>query len=1039
MRRTISELALGHDRLLLALVVGLMAFGAYSYRDLPAQEDPKITIREAVITTAYPGLPAEQVEVLVTKTLELAVRSIPEIHEIRSVSLPGRSILHAEIRQGVPAARFDQVWDNVRSEIDAVRADLPAGTGPTIVDDDFGDVAVLTVALLWDEAFDAGERADMAQHVADMLFQVEGTKRVSLLGMQEERIFIEIENARLARLGLAPAELVRALQDQNIIRPGGTLDADGQQLAIQPTGNLETVEELGDLLISVPGRAETVELRDLARIRRGVEDPPRRTAYLDGQPAIVFAISKDDAVDVLDFTPAMERRLADVMETLPAGYSMRTITRQADVVARAVNGVSLSVLQTIVVVSLVVVLFLGLRTGLIVGAIVPATILLTLAVMNFVGIPLERMSLATLIIALGLLVDDGIIMAEDFKARLDEGESRDEAVRSTSSTLAIPSLTSSLTTILVFLPLMLADSDSGEYTRSISLVVLIALLISWALSLTFTTYFCHRFVKDEDDRRRGRFRRAVDAFFHRLRPLYESALRRTMRVRALFVGVMIGLFALGIWSLGLVPMKFFPDSDRAQVLVYLDLPAGSSMRGTTAVLEEIFTLLEDEERFPHIEHHAAYGGFGGPRFVLSLTPIDPEPSKAFFMIDVGERRHAQPTIDALRRMFAEDLPGVRGRVTKMFLGPSDSSLIEVQIKGPDGDFIHAEAQKIASLLRGLEGTYDVKTDWENRVTEIVVEVDQYRARRAGVSSRDIADALSSYFSGAVVSEFREGDDILPIVVRAQEGERDDLARVETVSVFSRSRGVSVPLMQVASVSHDTSFARIAREDLMRTVTVEAKNHVMSAEAMVPLLDPELAALRRDLPVPYEIEYDGVVGESAEARGSIMESLPLCIALMVFLVIAQFGSFRATSLIFLTVPLVIIGAALGLLVMGASFGFMVILGLYALAGIIINNAVILVDRIQIERDELEETGDEEEDRRRHFDAVISASGRRLRPILMSTTTTILGLMPLILSRDVLFYGQASAIAFGLAVGTVLTLGFVPVLYTFFFGIRPAART
>ncbi len=1042
-RPTLSELAIHHNRFMLAIVIGLILFGAYSYYQLPKQEDPKIEIREAVVTTQYLGMSAEKVELLITKTVEEAIREMPNMAEIRSVSLSGTSIIHAELRQNLESNKFEQQWDELRDKINAVRSALPEGTSPYRVNDDFGNVAVLTVALIADPAFDMGQRQDMAQHIADMMFKVEGTKKIDILGVQQERIFIETENAKLAQLGVSPNQLIEAIRSQNIIRPGGEIDANGKNFIVQPSGNYESLEDIKNTFVTLPNQQETILLRDIATVSRGVVDPPFKTAYYNGKPAIIFAIAKHDNIDVLKFTPKMEAMIAKINQEVPAGYVLENMTRQADVVEDAVFGVSFSVLQTVVVVSIVVIMFLGLRTGLIVGSIVPAAILITLSVMNFVGIPLERMSLATLIIALGLLVDDGIIMAEDFKKRIEDGETRSEAIRNTSGTLAIPSLTSSLTTILVFLPLMLAQSDAGEYTRSISLVVLIALLTSWALSLTFTTYCCYRFVKKEDKCQKNRLRQNINSFFDSLNPMYERALRTIMRARTAFVVVMILLFLVGGWAMNLVPKKFFPDSDRAQVLVYLDMPAGTSMRKTDATIQDILQKIGDEERFPHIKKYAAYGGFGGPRFVLSLTPIDPEPSKAFFMIDVGSRELAEPTITGLRDMFAQEFPGVMGRVTKMFLGPSDSSLIEVQVKGPDKDYIYGIAQQLENLLRDINGTYDIKNDWGSRVTEIKVEVNQQNARRAGISSNDVALALETYFSGRSVSEFREGDDIFPIVFRAAANERNDLGRLESVSVYSSKSGANIPLIQVADIRYETQFARVARENLFRTVTVEAKNHIMSAQSMVPLLQANLKKIEDTLPPGYEIEYAGVVGDSAESQASILANLPLCIAIMALIIIAQFRSYRSTVIVFLTVPLIIIGAALGLLIMQANFGFMVILGLYALAGIIINNAVILIDRINIERNEIKESNDgstlSTDDRNdKNYEAVISASLRRLRPILMSTCTTIIGLMPLILSKDVLFYGQASTIAFGLAMGTVLTLGFVPVMYTFFFGIKPTEK-
>ncbi|MCG8550221.1 MAG: efflux RND transporter permease subunit [Desulfobacterales bacterium] len=1037
---SISKIALKHNRLMLAVVIGLMLFGIVSYQQLPAQEDPKITIREAVITTNYPGMPAEKIELLVTKTIEEAIRKLPQIHEIRSVSMPGTSIIHAETVQTVPGEELSQVWDELRNEIEAVQGGLPQGTGPYIINDDFGDVAVLTVALVADESFGMGERQDMAQHIADMMFKVDGVKKIDILGIQEERIFIETSNTKLAQLGISPNELITAIQNQNIIRPGGIIDADGRNFTIQPTGNFDSVEDIRQALISIPGQEQTIALQDIADIKRTVIDPPLRTAYYNGRQAIVFAIAKNDTSDVLKFTPAMEEMIAKINADIPAGYELQNITRQADVVKTAVYGVSLNVVQTLVIVLIVVIMFLGVRTGLIVGSIVPGVVLITLSIMNFCGIPLERMSLATLIIALGLLVDNGIVVAEDFKKRLEEGERRDDALDNAGGTLAVPLLTSSLTTILVFLPLMLAQSKSGEYTRSISLVILISLMVSWVLCLTMTPYLCHKFIKIPKKDGRNRKPGKVQSFFDNLNPFYEKTLRTTMKARPVFLILIILLFLTGGWAMGLVPVKFFPDSDRSQVLIYLDMPAGTSMRETDSTIQEICTRIQDKKRFPHIEKFAAYGGFGGPRFVLSLTPIDQEPSKGFFMIDVGAREHAEQTIKEIRKMLETEFPNVFGRVTKMFLGPSDSSLIEVQIKGPQENYIYDIAKQIEGLLDDIDGAYDIKNNWENRVTEIQIRVNQQNARRAGVSSFDIAQSLQTYFSGRGITEFREGDDIFPIVLRAKDSERFDLDRIQSVNVYSQSRDANVPLMQVADVNLKTAFARKARENLFRTITVEAKNRIMSAENMAPLLEPGLEKIRESLPPAYEIEYDGVIQDSKESKASLNANLPLCLAIIVILLIGQFRSFRRAGIILMTVPLIIIGASAGLLTMRANFGFMEILGLYALAGIIINNAIVLIDRIDIERRELLDHENEkelsaEERNQNNYEAVISASVRRLRPIVMSTTTTILGLMPLILSKDALFYGLASAISFGLAVGTVFTLGFVPVLYTYFFKLKP----
>ena len=1022
---SLSLLSLRHNRLMLAIVTLLTLYGLYSYITLPTQEDPSITIREAVISTTFPGLPADKVELLITKTLEEAARKLPEIDEIRSVSMTGQSIIHVKIQDRY--FELEQIWDDLRDELEQVRSELPTGTSAPLVNDNFGDVAVLTVALMAGDSYSEGERFDYAQHIRDNLFKVGGVKRIDLLGVLPEQITIKVNNSKLAQTNLSPNQLISILQQQNIIQPGGTVDANGQNFAIQPSGYFETVDDVRNALIPIPGEQESFLLRDIATVEREVVDPPSRTAYYNGEQAIVFAIAKNDHVDVLKFTPAMEREISALNATLPAGMHLDVVTRQADVVENAVNGVSINVLETLTIVCTVVILFLGLRTGLIVGAIVPGVILITIAIMAFSGMVLERMSLATLIISLGVLVDNGIVVAEDFKRRLEDGEDRKQALDMVSRSLSFPLLTSSLTTILVFLPLMLSDSAAGEYTRSISLVILISLMVSWLLSQTITPYLCYHFIPSPTNGSEAS-RPGFSHYFTRLNPLYESGLRRILNFRWLFMLLMIGLFVLGGYGMSKVPAKFFPDSDRAQVLVYLDLPAGSSIRETNRTLEAVFKKLDDKKRFPHINKHVGYGGFGGPRFVLSLTPIDPEPSKGFVMIDVGERKHVAPTIDELRAMFATELPSTSARVTKMFLGPSDSSKIEVQVKGPDKDELYTTAQEIEAILASQPGTYDIKNNWENRVTQIKLDINQQKARRAGISSSDISQTLSTYFSGRNISEFLEGDDILPIVVRGRESQRFDLSRIKSLTIFSQSRNTSVPLTQVADIRYETGFSRIAREDLFRTVTVEAKNTLHNAEEMVPMINADIQTLRKKLPYGYVIEYDGVIEESAKSQRSLNEYLPLCISIIVLLLIAQFRSYRRAAIILLTVPLIVIGAVIGLMVMQGNFGFMVILGLYALAGIIVNNGIVLIERIDAEREELGDDGD-------HAEAVVSASVRRLRPILMSAFTTIFGLVPLMISGDALFYAMASAIAFGLAVGTVLSLGVVPALYSLFFRLTP----
>lgn len=536
-----------------------------------------------------------------------------------------------------------------------------------------------------------------------------------------------------------------------------------------------------------------------------------------------------------------------------------------------------------------------------------------------------------------------------------------------------------------------------------------------------TPFLCYLFIRDKGTKKPNVLQAKVASFFDLLNPAYKSILHFVLKYRAFTIILSVLLFIGAGAAMSTVPVKFFPDSDRAQVLAYIDLPAGSSMRETEAVLNDVFTKLDNKERYSHVDNYAAYGGFGGPRFVLSLTPITPEASKSFIMLNLSDRRYQDETIAKLREDFAEHFPQVNARVTKMFLGPSDSNKIDVQVIGPDKDFIYKTALEIQEIFRQLDGTVEIKNDWENKVIQLDVQIDQARAKRAGLTSADIARSLETFFSGRVISEFREGDDLIPILIRGEAQDRFDLSRIYDINVYSAQRNINVPLEQVADIRFTPQYARIARENLFRTVTIEAKNLYMTAEDMVPLLESQFDEIRAKLPPAHRLEFDGVVKDSKESQASLNANLPLCLAVVMLVLIAQFNSLRRAGIVILTVPLILIGAVLGLLTVQANFGFMVILGLYALAGIIVNNAIVLIDRIDIERKEQDD----------QYEALVEACMRRLRPIVMSTVTTILGLLPLIISQDALFFGMASALAFGLGIGSLLTLGVVPVLYSLLF--------
>lgn len=1017
----ITQLAFTYRKSVFLIMAVLLVNGFFAYFTLPAQEDPTITIREAIVSTSFPGMAPDRIEQLITKKLEEEIRKIPEVKEIKSSSATGVSIIHVKIYDRY--FNLDDIWQNLRNKVTAAHNKMPSGTHTPFVNDEFGDVSVVTLALTAD-GFDLGEMYDIAQHIRDTLYGVAGTKKIEILGRQEERVFLEASNARLSQLGISPQSLINELQKQNIVRSGGQINTGAISFIVEPSGNFNSLADIGDTYINIPNSEDFIALKDVVTLRRDFIDPPDKTAYLNGQSAIFFAISKLPQDNLLEYAPRVLEKINEIESSLPIGYQLNVATYQADQVAKTINGVSVNVLQTLAIVLVVVILFLGLRTGLIVGAIVPFVMLITLSIMQFSDMKLERMSLATLIISLGLLVDNGIVIAEDFKRRLEDGVDRYNAMLQGSKELAIPLLSSSVTTILFFLPLMLAEHVAGEYTRSISLVILITLLTSWILALCVTPLLCYFFITLPDNKKcndgKPQGNKTDPGKFYRY---YESFLHWLLKHKALFMTAMLALFIGSVLSMKYVAKQFFPDSDRTQILVNIDLPNGTSAKETNRQMKDIFTWLEDDSHFGFIESYSAYVGFSGPRFVMSLNPEDPAQNKGFVVLNVKDGTDISATVLQLDEQIEHNFPNVSARVKKMFLGPSDSSTIKIQVKGPDKDVIYKKAQQIIEVLHDVPNTLDIRTDWENLITKIDVQIDQHRAKRSGLTSEEIAQALETYFSGSKITEFREGDNVIPVVLRAEQAERQSLDRLRTLNIYSNKTGQTVPLFQVANLAPYNQFSIIHHEDLFRTISIQARNTEMAAEDLKLIIDERIQSLSADLPVNHSIEYDGVIKESKAAQKALGASMPIVLGLILILLVAQFNSFRQAAVITLTIPLSFIGAVMGLFLMQAPFGFMVTLGLYSLAGIIINNAIVLIDRIKIE------TASGKSD----YQAVVDACLTRLRPIAMTTITTVMGLLPLIIGKDPLFYGMANVIAFGLGIGTILTLAVVPALYCGFYKI------
>ena len=1019
----ITEFAIQANRITILVLVAIPLIGLLVFLNYPRQEDPSIEIRQAIVTASHPGMKVYQVEDLITRTLEEKIREIGEVDDVWSSSQDGRTTIYVEVDDWVTGPEIKRVWQMLRNKMSDAVPELPEGTNGPFVNDEFGLTALATIAL-WSDGFSLEEMRRVARDARRQLDSLVGVERIELFGMQPERIFLTASNTRLASLGIPPQAIVDTLQAQNVILPGGTINAAGQSVRIEASGTFDDVTDIEDVLVPISGSEKTIALKDIVEVVRGYVDPAQRPVFYNGRPAIVLSVSILDGVNAVEFGHRLKQRVAVIQQSLPIGYVLEFATFQPELVERAVNGAISNLGQTLGVVTVVVVLFLGIRAGLIVGAFIPLTILLSLIGMSIWGVGLQRMSIAAAIIALGIMVDNGIVVAEAMRSRLEAGEDRRQAALETARALGLPLLISTLTTILAFMPIALAEGSTGEYTLSLGQVVILVLLGSWFMSMYATPTMCYWFLKTssaaEEASNTGQYASSV---YRAYRALLQFVLRR----RALTMMVVAGFAGLVVYASRYVVVEFFPTNDRNQFLLYIDLEAGTEISETSRVVDSVSTWLRDTSVNPEVTKVIAYAGSGGPRFFLSLAPIDPDPHASFILVETKSNDQVPEMIERTRAYIDAHYPEARGKPKAMWFGPTEKGVLEVRLSGADEGVLMAKAEHLMAALRAVPGTIDVEQDWENSVLKVNVVVDQSRARRAGVTSRDIASTLNTFVSGGAITDYREGDAVIPIVLRGSEDERNQLATLLALNVYSSATGESVPLVQIADIQSRWEPYRVNRRNLERTVTVSAKHLHIGAGPLFDEIKPAIDTL--DLSAGYRWEVGGELENAATARQRLFANFPIAGFLIVALLVWQFNSFRRAGIIMLTIPMAFLGAVIGLLVMGAPFGFMSLLGLLSLAGIITNNGIIMIDSTETSR----RAG------QTPYDAIISAALSRFQPIVMTTITTILGLLPLIVWHDPLFYSMAIVISFGVALGTVLTLGVVPVLYSLLMRVPgPAAR-
>ncbi len=1013
----ITRFGLDAPRLTLVFIALVILAGIGQFINFPRQEDPPILIREVVVTAQFPGMSPEDVEQLITRHIEDDLRAMPEIDDIWSDSKTGVAVIHADT-----ADRYDdvgEIWQKVRNRMLDLAPSLPKGTIGPVVNDEFGLVAVATIALTG-EGFGMDEMRDTAWDLRDRLYELEGIRKIELWGVHDERVFLEYSSAKLAQLGVSIQDIIQTLTDQNVVLPGGLFDVAGENLIIEPSGNFQSVRDIEDLLIAVPGTQQSIFLKDLLHVRRGFAEPPKDLAFFNGERSIVISLSIIPGVNAVAFGENLKEKVNDLQSHLPIGYTLDFATFQPDLVQKAVGGALLNVYQTLIIVLVVVVAFLGLRTGLIVGSFVPMTMLLGLIVMRMAGVELERISIASTIIALGMLVDNGIVTAEEIRNRLDAGEERRAACLNTAKALSVPLLTSSLTTIIAFMPIYLLTGDVGEYAISLPVVIIILLMGSWFLSMYLTPYMCFWFMKDP--KKKEGDEPAADPYSGRIYVAYRALLASLIKGRYAVLAVVFAVLVGGGYLGSTLVREMFGHSDRNQFLIYVDLPAGYNIDSTQKVVQKLTDWLEDDEANPDITSSIAYVGTGGPRFVLVLAPFDPDPHRAFIIATTESGEQVPEAAERTRRFIAESLPEAEGRVKMMWTTGPEPGFVEVRLYGPDIDYLYEKGQEFTERVRATPGTVDVRNNAENTVIKAEIIVDQTQARRVGISSEEIANSLQAHIDGIRATDYREGDQAIPVVLRSQQQERDVGSDFYDIRVNSRAMDRDVPLSQIASIEGSWEYSRISRRNQARVLTVEFKHETMKAMELLTAITPEIEAL--ELGEEYRWEVGGEIEKQGETIPKLTKWLPHCAIIMVVLLIWQFNSFRRPFIIAFTLPLAFIGAFIGLTLFRAPFDFFGILGLLSLAGIIINNGIVLIDRI----DQEQKAG------RDAYNAIIEATVSRFRPIWMTTITTILGVMPLILSHDPVFYSLALIIATGLAFATVLTLGVVPVLYAVLFKVR-----
>ena len=1016
MRFNLSAWALQNRQIVVYLMLLLALVGALSYSKLGQSEDPPFTFKAMVIQTQWPGATAEEVSRQVTERIEKKLMETGEYERIVSFSRPGESNVTFMARDSMRSKDIPDLWYQIRKKIGDIRHTLPPGVQGPFFNDEFG-TTFGNIYALTGEGFDYAILKDYADRIQLQLQRVKNVGKVELIGLQDEKIWIELSNVKLATLGV-PLEAVRqALEAQNAVSAAGFVETISDRGQLRVTGSFETVKEIRDFPIRVAGR--TFRIGDVAEVHRGFNDPPAPRMRFMGEPALGLAVSMKSGGDILVLGEALEQEFARLQQELPAGMQLRKVSDQPAAVKTSVGEFVKVLIEAPVIVLLVSFFSLGVRTGLVVALSIPLVLAMTFAAMNYLDIGLHKISLGALVLALGLMVDDAIIAVEMMAIKMEQGYDRLRAASFAWTSTAFPMLTGTLITAAGFLPIATANSSTGEYTRSIFQVVAISLIASWIAAVMFVPLIGEKLLPDMAKAHKQSGGDGHDPyatpFYQRVRRVVTFCVRRRKTV----ILLTLVIFAAAVVLFRLVPQQFFPASGRLELMVDLKLAEGASLKATEAEVARLEQLLKERAG---IDNYVAYVGTGSPRFYLPLDQQLPATSFAQFVVLADSIESREALRSWLIERMREDFPSLRGRVTRLENGPPVGYPVQFRVTGEHIDVVRGLARQVAAKVGENPHVANVHLDWQEPSKMVRLNVDQDRARALGVSTAELSGFLRRTFIGNSVSQFREDNELIEILLRGTERERLELSMLPSLAIPTES-GRSVPLSQVATLEYGFEEGVIWHRNRLPTVTVRADVYGdEQPAALVRQIEPTLADVRAQLPGGYLLEVGGTVEDSERGQRSVNAGLPLFVIVVMTLLMAQLKSFSRSAMVFLTAPLGIIGVALFLLLFGQPFGFVAMLGTIALSGMIMRNSVILVDQIE------QDIGAGQA----RFSAIVEATVRRFRPIVLTALASVLAMIPL--SRSIFFGPMAVAIMGGLIVATALTLLFLPALYAAWFRVR-----